>query len=57
VLPRVDEPTVKKLAATSVPVFVEDPTRSDVRNPFCPMKLARVVEPSVVEPADKFVTT
>lgn len=56
VLPRVDEPVVKKLAATSVPVFVEDPTLSDVRAPFCATKFAIVVDASVVLPPVKFVT-
>lgn len=34
VLPRVDEPVVKKFAATSVPVFVDEPTLSVSRFPL-----------------------
>lgn len=55
--PSVDEPTVKKLAATRVPVFVDEPTLSVSRFPFCATKFASVVDASVVLPAVKFVAT
>jgi hypothetical protein len=55
VLPKVDEPVVKKLAATSVPVFVEEEDFSPVNAAFCPVIFVTVVDARVVEPAVKFV--
>ena len=50
---KVDEPTVKKLAATSVPVLVEEAVFRDKTDPFWAVKFLRVVDPKVDDPIVK----
>jgi hypothetical protein len=53
--PSVEDPVVKKLAATSVPVFVEEEDFSPENAAFCPVIFVTVVEARVVDPAVRFV--